>query len=156
MENQDIGFLAGFIAGEAYIGLTKNYQWKPYIQPRLSIQLHERDRAVLERLRDMTGAGKVKDRSNRDHSVWLVKTKEDLGKILNILDQCDSDIWRNSDKYENYLLWRDAVETHLGDEATTTEERMEMAEIAKELNRDAGHNNVDWDEFQRRLQEYES
>jgi hypothetical protein len=156
MEDQDIGFLAGFLAGEAYIGLTKNYQWKPYIQPRLSIQLHERDREVLEQFKEMIGVGKVKDRTNRDHSEWLVKKKEDLEKICNILDQCDSEMWKSSDKYENYLLWRKAVEMHIGNETTTTEERLEMAEIAKGLNKDSGHNNVDWNEFQKRLRKYES
>lgn len=154
MEDQDIGALAGFIAGEAYIGLTKSYQWKPYIQPRVSIQLHERDRDILEQIREFVG-GKVKDRTNRPHSTLTIKTKEDLERFVSVMDDCESEIWLSSDKYENYKKWREAVEMHLGEETTTTEERIEMAEIAKELNRDAGHNNVDWDEFQRRLREYE-
>lgn len=156
MDEVETAALAGFIAGEAYIGLTKSYQWKPYIKPRVSIQLHERDREILEKIQKLlNGEGKITDRSNRPHSTLTIQTKEALAELVDVLDKCDSVIWKSSDKCEQYQRWRKAVEMHLGPETTTTEERMEMAEIAKNLNKDAGHNNVDWDEFIERLENYE-
>jgi hypothetical protein len=148
-------FAIGFMAGEGYLGVSRNYQWKPYIQPRFSIQLHERDKDTLEELqKSFGGIGKVKERNTRDHVMWKVHTKEGVKKINNEMKNCNLEIWKKTDKYKNFKIWSEIVDIHCG-ETTTTSERIKMAELAKELNKDAGHNNVDWEEFIARLNEYE-
>lgn len=152
----EMAFALGFIAGEGHFGVTKNYQWKPYVSPRFQIQVHERDAELLHALHvEFGGIGEVKSRSNRPHVEWNVKKKSDIEGLRNAIERNAGRLWESSDKAENFEIWSDIVDIYCVDRATTTEERLEIAEMAKELNKDAGHNNVDWDEFQRRLREHE-
>lgn len=151
-----LDFTLGFIAGEAHLGVTKNYQWKPYVQPRLSIQVHERDEEILHEIRSVfDGAGKIKHRNDRNHVTWVVKSKEDLREVNEKIKSSESSLWKETDKYDNFKIWSEIVDIHCVDRPTTTEERIEIAKLAKGLNKDAGHNNVDWQEFINRLHEYE-
>lgn len=153
----DIDFLAGFIAGEAHLGVTKNYQWKPYVHPRFSIDLHERDSDVLYKIAELIQAeDRIEHRKDRPHVSLRVKKSGQIERLRDMLDRCDSDLWKSSDKYENFQIWSEIVDIHCSTDSTTTdEERKRIAELAKELNKDAGHNNVDWDEFIERLEAYD-
>ena len=153
----DIDFAIGFIAGEGHFGVTKNYQWKPYVCPRFSIQVHERDTELLKEIQNevFEGVGRFSERGDRPHVQWEVKTKEDVVYLRDKIEAYAPDIWSKSDKFENFNIWKQIVEIHAGEQTTTTEERIEIAELAKNLNKDAGHNNVDWDEFIERLEDYE-
>jgi len=155
MEETD--FIAGFIAGEGHLGVTKNYQWKPYVQPRFSMQLHERDAEILHAIAEEIGAeDRVIYRDDRPHASLRVKKSDQIEELCDLLTDCDSYLWKQTDKYENFQIWSEIVDIHCsGDDTTTTEERKEIAELAKQLNKDAGHNNVDWDEFIERLEEYD-
>lgn len=85
-----------------------------------------------------------------------MKKTEQIEQLRDLLASCDSELWKKTDKYENFQIWSDIVDIHCSsDETTTTEERKRIAELAKDLNKDAGHNNVDWDEFIERLESYE-
>lgn len=152
----DLEFAAGFIAGEGYFGVSRNYQWKPYIQPIFTLQLHERDEEILKELnRVFNNCGKITHRNNREHVTWKVVSKEGVKEIRGKLEKVNLDLWKKSDKYKNFTVWSKIVDIHCGEETTTTDERINMAQLAKNLNKDAGHNNVDWDEFITRLNEYE-
>jgi len=151
----ETAFALGFIAGEGHLGVTKNYQWKPYVNPRFQIQVHERDIEVLEHVQDVFGGiGEIKHRSNRPHVEWNVKKKYEIERLRDQMEESAPDGWWKSDKAENFEIWSKIVDIYCVDRPTTTEERMEIAELAKELNKDSGHNNVDWDEFQNRLREH--
>jgi len=143
----NLGTALGFIAGEGSFSITKTKTSddRRYVGFRFTLQVHERDRDIVEEMRDFFDAGNVRTQSRGDHNhvAWDIYSKDDLRKFRNTIEECDCKMWKVSEKYENYQVWSEALDIHL-DGQTTADQQVEIAEIAKDLNKDFGGG---WDEF---------
>lgn len=81
----NIGYIAGLIDGEGYIGILKN---KGYSQPRVVIGIT--DIRPLKKLKDITGVGTIcmpKRRPNRKQAyLWAVNNSRDICLLLKVIE----------------------------------------------------------------------
>lgn len=141
-----LDFVAGFLSGEASFTVYTREE-RGTISPRLSVMVHEKDKDTLYALKDFFDAGEVYDRTDFDDCYhWRVSNGDDLQAVVERLDECDT--WQVTEKYDQYQTWRRLVELYTKEYHTTTETRIEMAELARdELNVGLGKTQEDWDEF---------
>jgi len=101
-------------------------------------------------VRDYFDAGAVHD-SPDGCKMWRVNSGEELQKVVEELDQCDT--WKVTEKYDQYVTWRRLVKLYTEEYHTSTETAIEMAELARdELNVGLGKSESSWNEFIESLQ----
>jgi hypothetical protein len=85
---------------------------------------------------------------------WSVQAKDDLEKLIDIIDKHEAGPWLASAKKEAYDVWKDIVAIYT-DGQCDDQDRVDMATIAYrgELNSGAGGTDADWKQF---LDWYES
>jgi len=139
-----IDFIAGFLAGEASFTIQTNEE-KGRLFPVLSVIVHKKDEQTLKEMRNYFNAGSIYD-SPDDCKMWRVNNKEDLRKVVEKLDKCET--WKVAEKYDQYQTWRQIVELYTERYHTSTENAIEMAELARdELNVGLGKSEESWDDF---------
>lgn len=79
MTEGQLGWIAGIIEGEGWIGVTSN-------QRSARIQVNSNDEDVIDRLREITGLGQVyKNRirkAGNPYHTWSVSTRRDVRFLL--------------------------------------------------------------------------
>jgi hypothetical protein len=150
---RDMDFALGFIAGEGCFTVKKNTaDGRVYLQPAFSVHLHQRDVRALKKLQETFGGiGSIVDRTHHDEGyTWRVRKMEECQYLRDEVEESAPDMWWETDKAENFVVWGDIVTFH---ENKPENYKVRMAKRAKSLNRGSGHTDADWDEIIDRLDE---
>lgn len=144
---RETDFALGFIAGEGCFTVKKNTaDGRVYLQPAFSVHLHKRDVSALENLqKTFDGVGTIVDRTHHDEGyTWRVRKMEECQYLRDKIESCAPDLWWDTDKAENFVVWGDIVTLH---ENKPDNYKIRMAIRAKDLNRGNGHTDAEWDEI---------
>lgn len=85
MTDAEIGYLAGIIDGEGWLGVAKDNRYGGLGTPRITVGMTDED--VILRLQSMTGVGNIHVRpagenGNKAFHVWNVTNRDDVARVL--------------------------------------------------------------------------
>lgn len=126
-------FVTGFCDGEAcfLISIRKNSKYKSgwRVETIFQINVHKKDKALLEKLQSYFGVGNIYDKK-AEYVQYSVNSIKDLKVILNHFDRYPL----ITQKHADYLLFRDAVKIMINKQHLTSEGLHQIVSIRSSLN----------------------
>jgi len=146
MSQSNIDFALGVVAGEGCFTLgTKRAHGKVYPNPTAVVKVKEHDREMIQTVQDaFEDAGMVF--TNAGQVVWQVNGKEDLMYMVEKIRAYAPDVWWDTEKAQNFETWAEIVEIYC-DGLNTSEDAVQMFELAKDGLNQSNGSDVDWDEY---------
>lgn len=116
MDDRDIGFVLGFIAGEGsfYVNVCEaSTECGLRFSPEFTLKVNEVDTEVLGLLSELTQVGKIRPEQNNCVR-WRVDTQGGCRKLVSDIETASQGtLFRESSKYESFRKWRYFVENDI-------------------------------------------
>ena len=130
----DPRFITGFVDGEGSfkIGIVENKNYKTgfHIWLSLSISLHVRDRALLEKLQLTLGVGRIGKHDSESIQLQVTSIK-DIKKIIEHFDKFPL----KTSKFADYKLWKEVYNLIINNEHHTIEGIKKIMAIKAQSNK---------------------
>lgn len=124
-------FVLGFIAGEGSFHVTLELTGSGYVVPKPTFSLRVYEDNILDKIRNHTSVGKVRDRKNG--KAWRAQSISDCKELSDWVDKRAGDMFKSTDKWRQFKLWKEAVEIKLSDGRSSLEEKKRLIEISYEI-----------------------
>lgn len=145
-------FVLGLISGEGNFSIklrsADGFDWKVRPSPTFAISLHESDREVLEKSKEVVGTGNLR-RKTSDQYTWAIESIEGVMKIKNFVEENASHMFKSTEKYDSFIRWSRGVNMYEGKNKKTNWDRestIEIIKIAKSVNKNGykGKSEEEW------------
>jgi hypothetical protein len=136
--SQNLGwYIAGFVDGEGSfnISLRKKSDYKLGWQPVLSFNVSQREKTILNLMKDMFGCGIIKKRKDGLHSYDVTKPREIKEKIIPFFEEYD---FLSKSKKINFSLFKKVVNLMAEKKHLEPTGFRQILEIRKKLNKGKG------------------
>jgi hypothetical protein len=163
MEEANIGFILGMIAGEGSFSIhLRQYDGGVGVSgsPIFQLALKDDDAEILHAMCETTGHGKVRYSSNGSHrnrAMWRIRGWESCLEFADNIEAAaeKTGLFKETDKYSTFVEWKRIIEEHddkreIGEKSV--EEAKELVKKAKSLNSD-GNNGLSLETWLDRIEE---
>jgi len=148
-ENQSIkmwkrGFFTGIIAGEGSFSIKiskqKSSKLGIRITPVFSITMSQDNTQMIQNLKESIGHGGLYEyrKSKEGHSRMLkfsIESIEGCKDIISFIEQhSDTELFRGTERFESYIVWKECVNMIDNKEHTTKGGAKKIAELRRDIN----------------------
>ena len=161
MEEANIGFILGMVAGEgSFIIQLRTYDRGVGVSgsPVFQMALKDTDAEILHAMCETTGFGKVRYDSNGSHrsrAIWRIHGWDTCQAFAQDIESAanEAEMFRETDKYKTFVEWKNIIDGYgerKNDGIKSVEEAEELIHRAKSLN-DDGNDGLSKDKWMDRI-----